>query len=67
MPWEHHHGHSPGNRSQLACLKARMAARVVTRTHDGALRPVGLRATQLSVLVAVAIEGAISIAALGKG
>ena len=41
-----------------------MAARVVTRTHDGALRPVGLRATQLSVLVAVAIDGAISIAAL---
>jgi DNA-binding MarR family transcriptional regulator len=41
-----------------------MAARAVTRAYDGTLRPVGLHATQLSVLVAVAIDGAISIAAL---
>jgi DNA-binding MarR family transcriptional regulator len=50
--------------ANCACLKARMAARAVTRAYDGMLRPVGLRATQLSVLVAVAIDGAISIAAL---
>src|SRR5215831_6605930 len=50
--------------ANCACLKVRMAARAVTRAYDGALRPVGLRATQLSVLVAVAIDGAISIAAL---
>ena len=43
-----------------------MAARSVTRMYDDTLRPVGLRATQLSVLVAVAIDGAISIAALAK-
>ena len=50
--------------ASCVCLKVRMAARAVTRAYDGALRPVGLRATQLSVLVAVAIDGAISIAAL---
>ncbi|MGA7457784.1 MAG: MarR family winged helix-turn-helix transcriptional regulator [Methyloceanibacter sp.] len=49
-----------------ACLRARTAARVVTRAYDDALRPVGLRATQLSVLVAVAAEGAMSITALAK-
>ena len=41
-----------------------MAARAVTRAYDSALRPVGLRATQLSILVAIAIDGAISIAAI---
>jgi DNA-binding MarR family transcriptional regulator len=50
--------------ANCACLKVRMAARAVTRAYDGTLRAVGLRATQLSVLVAVAIDGAISIAAL---
>ncbi|HYM03349.1 MAG TPA: MarR family winged helix-turn-helix transcriptional regulator [Stellaceae bacterium] len=49
-----------------ACHKVRMAARAVTRAYDDALRPVGLRATQLSVLVAVAIDGAMSITALAK-
>lgn len=49
-----------------ACHKVRMAARTVTRAYDEALRPTGLRATQLSVLVAVGIDGAMSIAALAK-
>jgi DNA-binding MarR family transcriptional regulator len=49
-----------------ACHKVRMAARVVTRAYDDALRPVGLRATQLAVLVAVGNDRAISIAALAK-
>lgn len=43
-----------------------MAARAVTRAYDDALRPVGLRATQLSVLVAVARENAVSIASLSR-
>jgi len=38
----------------------------VTRAYDDALRPVGLRATQLAVLIAVGIEGAVSITALAK-
>src|SRR5215472_12742705 len=49
-----------------ACHKVRMAARAVTRAYDDALRPLGLRATQLAVLVAIAIEGAMSITALAK-
>ena len=49
-----------------ACQKVRVAARAVTRAYDDALRPVGLRATQLAVLVAVGIEGAVSITALAK-
>jgi DNA-binding MarR family transcriptional regulator len=49
-----------------ACHKVRMAARAVTRAYDDALRPVGLRATQLAVLVAIANEGTMSITALAK-
>ena len=49
-----------------ACQKVRTAARAVTRAYDEALRPVGLRATQLAVLVAVAMDDAISITALAK-
>ena len=46
------------------CHKARMAARVVTRAYDDALRPTGLRATQISVLAAVGARGALSIKSL---
>ena len=49
-----------------ACHRVRMAARAVTRTYDDMLRPTGLRATQLSILVAVAIDGAMSITGLAK-
>lgn len=49
-----------------ACTKVRMAARAVTRAYDDILRPSGLRATQLSVLAAIAIDGAMSIAALAE-
>src|SRR5215813_9335970 len=49
-----------------ACHKVRMAARAVTRAYDGALRPVGLRATQLAVLVAVGRDGSMSITGLAK-
>jgi DNA-binding MarR family transcriptional regulator len=38
----------------------------VTRAYDEALRPVGLRATQLAVLVAVAAQEAMSITALAN-
>lgn len=46
------------------CHKTRMAARVITRVYDDALRSTGLRATQLSVLAAVGAHGALSIKAL---
>ena len=50
-----------------ACHKVRMAARAVTRAYDDALRPARLRASQLTVLVAInSNDGAISITALAK-
>ena len=49
-----------------ACHRVRTASRAVTRAYDEALRPVGLRATQLSVLAAVAAEEAMSITALAN-
>ena len=52
--------------NECACLKVRTAARAVTRVYDDAFRPVGLRATQLSVLVAVAFGKAVSIASLSR-
>ena len=47
-----------------ACHRIRMAARSVTRMYDEALRPVGLRATQVSLLAAIAAAGAMSITSL---
>jgi DNA-binding MarR family transcriptional regulator len=49
-----------------ACHKVRIAARAVTRAYDDALRPAGLRATQLSVLVAAATDDTLSITALAR-
>src|SRR5215472_4654452 len=49
-----------------ACHKVRTAARAVTRAYDEALRPVGLRATQLVILVAAGADDALSITALAK-
>ena len=52
--------------ASCACHRVRIAARAVTRAYDEALRPAGLRATQLSVLVAAATDEALSITALAK-
>src|SRR5215470_9873871 len=52
--------------ASCACHRVRTAARAVTRAYDEALRPVGLRATQLIVLVATAADDALSITALAK-
>lgn len=46
------------------CHRTRMAARAITRAYDDALRPTGLRATQVSVLAAVGARGALSIKSL---
>ena len=46
------------------CHNARMASRVITRAYDEALRPTGLRATQVAVLAAVGARGALSIKSL---
>ena len=52
--------------ANCVCNKVRAAARSVTSAYDGALRPVGLRATQLAVLAAVGIDGSVSITALAQ-
>lgn len=36
-----------------ACRRTRMAARKITRSYDDALRPVGLKVTQFTLLVAI--------------
>jgi DNA-binding MarR family transcriptional regulator len=38
-----------------------MAARAITRTYDRALRPVKLRSTQFSILVAASVAGGIPL------
>ncbi|MFL6624024.1 MAG: MarR family winged helix-turn-helix transcriptional regulator [Sulfurifustis sp.] len=52
---------------QCHCLAARRHARAVTRLYDAKLRPHGLRATQFSVLVALALSGPRPIGALAEG
>lgn len=46
------------------CLAARRRAREITRLFDEKLRPHGLRATQFSVLAAVAVKGAAPVGEL---
>ena len=45
-----------------ACLQSRMTARALTRMYDEALRPTGLKVTQLSLLAAIdrGVTGSIS-------
>ena len=52
--------------ASCACHKVRTAARAVTRAYDDVLRPVGLRATQLTVLAAIAADESVSITAVAK-
>lgn len=48
------------------CLNIRKASRVVTQLFDEALEPIGLRSTQLAILVTVAIHGPASVAKLSR-
>ncbi len=49
-----------------ACLNLRGAARAVTQMYDEVLRPSGLKATQFSVLAAVAMKGPDSMTVIAK-
>ncbi|MEX0839861.1 MAG: MarR family transcriptional regulator [Parvibaculum sp.] len=51
-------------RENCAALRARMAARKLTRLYDKALRPVGLKITQFTLLIAVEEGRATSLSAL---
>ena len=52
--------------ADCACLNLRGAARAVTQMYDKVLRPSGLKATQFSVLAAVATEGPASMTVIAK-
>jgi DNA-binding MarR family transcriptional regulator len=48
------------------CLRARKAARAITRLYEEKLRPHGLRATQFSILAALACKGPTRIGELAE-
>jgi DNA-binding MarR family transcriptional regulator len=48
------------------CASFRRASRVLTQHYDTALRPLGLRATQFTLLQALSLAGEISQGALGE-
>jgi DNA-binding MarR family transcriptional regulator len=52
--------------AQCLCLASRRAARAITRRFDAALRPHGIRATQFTLLAALALKGPLSIGALAE-
>lgn len=49
-----------------ACYKVRKAARAVTKLYEEVLRPIGLRATQCSLLVATRILGPVTVVKLAQ-
>ena len=49
-----------------ACFNLRKASRAVTNLFDEALAPVGLRSTQLVILVAIAASGPVTLTRLAK-
>jgi DNA-binding MarR family transcriptional regulator len=51
-------------RENCAALRARMAARKLTRSYDKALKPAGLKITQFTLLIAVEEGSAKSLTAL---
>lgn len=55
-----------GETADCPCLNLRMAARAVTQMYDQVLRPSGLKATQFSVLAAVAVNGPASMTAIAR-
>ena len=48
------------------CASFRRAARVLTQRYDAALRPLGLRATQFTLLQALSLAGEVSQGTLGE-
>lgn len=52
--------------TECACLNLRKASRFITSLYDEYLRPVGLRATQLSVLMALEQAGSVTITSLSE-
>ncbi len=55
-----------GETAGCVCLNLRGAARAVTQLYDEILKPSGLKATQFSVLAAVAIKGPASMSVISR-
>jgi DNA-binding MarR family transcriptional regulator len=53
-------------RLECLCASFRRVTRALTQHYDEALRPMGVRATQFTVLQALSLTGAISQGKLGK-
>ena len=49
-----------------ACFKVRKAARAVTKLYEEVLRPIGLRATQFSLLMAARVIGPVTVVKLAQ-
>ncbi len=54
------------NCGACACMNLRKTSRAITQYYDRALQPVGLRATQFTILVAVAKAESITISKLAE-
>jgi DNA-binding MarR family transcriptional regulator len=52
--------------TQCSCLAARRRARAITRHFEAKLRPHGLRATQFSILAALALAGTLPMGELAE-
>ncbi len=48
------------------CFNIRKASRAVTQAYDAALQPIGLRATQFTLLAAISISAPATISRLGE-
>ena len=53
-------------RANLRLLKVRKAARAVTKLYEEVLRPIGLRATQFSLLMATRVMGPVTVVKLAQ-
>jgi DNA-binding MarR family transcriptional regulator len=49
-----------------ACFKVRKAARAITKLYEEVLRPIGLRATQFSLLMATRVLGPVTVVKLAQ-
>ncbi len=56
----------PGAECRCVCTCLRRAARAVTQFYDEAFRPSGYRATQVSILAALAATGPVTLSGLAE-
>ncbi|HYC55329.1 MAG TPA: MarR family winged helix-turn-helix transcriptional regulator [Candidatus Binatia bacterium] len=58
--------HTPRSGGDCVCLNLRQATRAVTQLYDDALRPCGLRATQLGLLAVTHKAGSLPVSRLAE-